>query len=936
MSPALEPLQGKYEIVARMKEGGMGAIYKVRHRLLEEIRVVKVLRQQFEDDAELNKRFIHEARAAIRLRHPNVVQIFDFLVETGVGYLVMEFIDGVDLADLIQRRYRPSLPLFLELACQGLRALGYLHHQGFVHRDISPDNLMLTCDFAGHPLVKMIDLGIAKNLDAKENLTASGMFLGKFRYSSPEHFGSQGSAGIEPRSDLYSYGVVLYELLTGRYPIQGKGNSQLIAGHLFRPPRDFEETDPEKRVPKALREILMRTLDKDPDQRFASATELTAALRELQSQFPVTDATLAEAKEVTVPQQAVKEEKSESGSTQDRLDRGFVHPTPKPLADAPTIATPPPTTTEESVRQQHIDTLLGGAETLSRLKQPEAARNQIETILEIDPENVRARELLATIDGPPLNEDDATLAFAAGGAAPPVSQAPPPPRVSPFDRHLQAGCTLAEEGNAADAVPHFEAALELQPDNEAVRQMLLEARKSLEEERRTALERLVKEVVQLRDLVAEGELGKARERLVSARRAYGDAEALTEVQLEIETEELRLRYKKVEANLMEAMEFREASDFTAAIRTLEGAREALRDSGVGGTEQGLELATRLDEEETVLSEAHREAAELEEAAYEVESLIDRGKLVEADRVIFQAQEAFGSQKRLKELKRRLDERHHQELEKQIRTQIGEAGELTAAGQLDDARKLLEKSRIMVPAGSALIAEIKELESAVTSAVEGEELARHLENRLTRLLDENHEDRDGANLEQARAELAAAEDRLAGQKLFETLRQRVADACQQRLTAIIQEAGTAFESRRYRAAIPSLEQALELAPGDTWIASRLDEARAALAEPDHPEAAVDAIAGLIKDEKVEEAESRLRQAVDRWGTSAELDGLELEIEAFKLTQRNEETRGVIEQARRAFEAGDLLKARLLVARAIELSPVNAAARALGKAIDQAAE
>jgi serine/threonine-protein kinase len=279
MAQPLERIAEQYEIVAKLKGGGMGEIYKVRHLLLDELRVAKVLRPQYEDDERHVARFAQEARAAIQLRHPNVVQIFDFtLAESGTGVMVMELIRGADLGQLISHRLRPSVALGLEIARQGLRALGYLHRHGFVHRDVSPDNLMLTADVEGRPLVKLIDLGIAKHLDSHQDLTTSGIFVGKFRYASPEHFGSRGEDGIETRSDLYTFGLVLYELLTGCFPIVGDTTTQLIAGHLYQPPRDFAETDPEGRLPERLRRALLRTLAKDPEERFATARELVDEL----------------------------------------------------------------------------------------------------------------------------------------------------------------------------------------------------------------------------------------------------------------------------------------------------------------------------------------------------------------------------------------------------------------------------------------------------------------------------------------------------------------------------------------------------------------------------------------------------------------------------------------------------------------------------------
>ncbi len=349
MPTPLERLEEQYEIVAKIKEGGMGEIYKVRHRLLDELRVVKVLHAELKGDAELNARFAQEARATIQLRHPNIVQIFDFtLDDAGTGLIVMELIRGVDLKQLIAHHELPSLPLALEIGRQSLRALGFLHKNGFVHRDVSPDNLMLAHDVEGEPLVKLIDLGIAKRHDSEQQLTASGMFLGKFRYASPEHFGARGSAGIEARSDLYTFGLVFYELLTGRYPIPGGSTSQLIAGHLFQPPRDFAETDPEGRLPADLRRLLERTLAKEPEQRYASAEELIDALEGLRRRYPSGAEAAAEARRLT--ELPVEEGKWEpTVSTHTDLSRKM-----PALPAAPTVvlgAAPEPSASGEAVEE---------------------------------------------------------------------------------------------------------------------------------------------------------------------------------------------------------------------------------------------------------------------------------------------------------------------------------------------------------------------------------------------------------------------------------------------------------------------------------------------------------------------------------------------------------------------------------------------------------
>jgi eukaryotic-like serine/threonine-protein kinase len=278
-------LEGKYEILDKIREGGMGSIYRVRHRLLDEIRVVKVMKPGVVADADLRRRFVEEARTATRLKHPNICTIHDFAIDdSGMAYLVMEFIEGVNVSDLLKLHGRPALPLALEIAHQSLLALGFLHRKGIVHRDVAPDNIMLTRDEQGGPAVKLIDLGIAKVAEAPVEATATGVFLGKLKYASPEQYGSLPKGHrLDGRSDLYGLGVVLYELLTGVLPFEGSTVVELLKAHVFAPPRPFSESDPEGRLPAELRGAVLKSLQKKREDRFANAEEFDREILAIRS-----------------------------------------------------------------------------------------------------------------------------------------------------------------------------------------------------------------------------------------------------------------------------------------------------------------------------------------------------------------------------------------------------------------------------------------------------------------------------------------------------------------------------------------------------------------------------------------------------------------------------------------------------------------------------
>ena len=272
----LPEIDSRFEVIAKLGEGGMGTVYKVRHRDLDEIQIVKTMQAQFSTNEGLRTRFVNEARRGMRLRHPHIAGVHDFAVcADGTGYIVMEYVHGLNLRDMLATRGPLPLPMVGEIAVQTLDALGYLHAEKFVHRDISPDNLMVQVT-DGRPFVKLIDLGISKALDSGQTMTATGQFLGKVQYAAPEAFGGQ----LDGRSDLYSFGVVMYKLLTNADPFAGESPREIISAQLFQPPRRFEDAAPDVHVPQAVQRVVYRALEKEPDKRYADAAELLAAVEE--------------------------------------------------------------------------------------------------------------------------------------------------------------------------------------------------------------------------------------------------------------------------------------------------------------------------------------------------------------------------------------------------------------------------------------------------------------------------------------------------------------------------------------------------------------------------------------------------------------------------------------------------------------------------------
>ena len=276
-------LDGRYEILDKIAEGGMGQVYRARHLHLDEIRIIKVTRPDMPGEGPEPRRFQEEARMATLVRHPNVAALYDFARQPdGSYYMVWEFIDGITLQEWLHRHGPLPLHRTLDVAAQVLAGLREIHRQGIVHRDISPDNIMLRELPDGSLQVKIIDLGIAKRVTAATQMTTTGMFVGKLKYASPEQAGSlPAGQAIDGRSDLYSFGVVLYETLTGKAPFEAKTPLEYLGKHLREVPPPLDTSRLPRNVGEAMRAVVRKALEKDRERRFRDAGEFSDALARL-------------------------------------------------------------------------------------------------------------------------------------------------------------------------------------------------------------------------------------------------------------------------------------------------------------------------------------------------------------------------------------------------------------------------------------------------------------------------------------------------------------------------------------------------------------------------------------------------------------------------------------------------------------------------------
>ena len=265
-----EVIGGRYELEELVGTGGMSAVYRARDALLERNVALKILHEYHGADAETLERFRREARAVAQLSHPNIVTVIDRGEEDGRQYIVFEHVEGENLKELVERTGPLPVRRALELTAEIGSALAFAHQHGLVHRDVKPQNVLLN----GDGKTKVTDFGIARSLDVEKGVTQTGTVLGTSNYIAPEQASGR---TVDAQTDVYSLGVVLFELLTGDVPFPGENFVAVAMRHVHEQPPSVLELRPE--TPLRVAAAVERALEKDPRDRFSSMDEFVAELR---------------------------------------------------------------------------------------------------------------------------------------------------------------------------------------------------------------------------------------------------------------------------------------------------------------------------------------------------------------------------------------------------------------------------------------------------------------------------------------------------------------------------------------------------------------------------------------------------------------------------------------------------------------------------------
>ena len=334
-------LDGKYRLDTVLGRGGMGSIYRATHLMLDKPVAVKLINADLAPSPEMVRRFQREARAASNLNHPNIAAAFDLGQTTdGTLYIAMELVSGQSLKEAIRTGGPMASVRIVRILGQVASALAAAHANGIIHRDLKPQNIMLTQAAGGGEVAKLLDFGIAKTFDDNATqLTSTGLVLGTPQYMSPEQ-----AAGrpIDGRSDLYSLGIILFEMLVGEVPFNDPSTPAVLVKHLTEPAPPPSKRRPDLAIPVAIESVALRCLEKEPGARYQTATEFATALEQAGVAYGAGASAVAnEATVIVTPRTETPTQRTAPIATP-TLRTDSTQPVPAAASAVPQAPSPPP------------------------------------------------------------------------------------------------------------------------------------------------------------------------------------------------------------------------------------------------------------------------------------------------------------------------------------------------------------------------------------------------------------------------------------------------------------------------------------------------------------------------------------------------------------------------------------------------------------------
>ena len=467
-------VRGRYQILSKIGEGGMGAVYKAKHTGFDELRAIKVLNPQLAHDARFHERFKREAYITRKLQHPNAVRVDDIdEAEDGCPFMVMEYIEGKSLKQAVLENGAMPAARVCSISKQVASALDAAHRLGMVHRDIKPENIVLVQSKEGEK-AKVLDFGIAriKEVERAEGakgaeLTGGGFVVGTPLYISPEQ--AQGMRGddLDGRSDLYSLGIVMYQMLTGTVPFKSDDPIDLLIAQIQKPPRPVRLVRPDLPIPESMANLVMRLLEKERELRPSSASALIADLSRIEKGMPVNlpNSTMAVPAQLhgvgspsplagpATPRPAYSA-RSDTAESEGAAERPNFFRRPSTLLVLCLLAAAGVWYRTRSNPAQEIARHQTAAADFERRHLFPQAEEEYRDAIRLDANNAALESAYGQVLVEERKWDEAMTALRAAIALQPDDAV----------AHNNLGVALQTTGNLADAVPDFREAIRLQPD----------------------------------------------------------------------------------------------------------------------------------------------------------------------------------------------------------------------------------------------------------------------------------------------------------------------------------------------------------------------------------------------------------------------------------------------------------------------------------------